>query len=79
LEGYSNANRDFIGQLITAVYNGQKEYDAAMEELRSHIAQRQEEIRAEQEAQAKREKSVRFGEDIKSLENYGYAEKDFIE
>ena len=49
LDGYSAANQDFVDQLIVSVINGQKEYDAAMEELRSHIAQRQDEIRAEQE------------------------------
>lgn len=49
LEGYSTANEEFVNQLIASVVTGQKEYDAAMEELRSHIAQRQEEVRAEQE------------------------------
>ena len=49
LEGYSDANEDFLNQLIASVVTGQKEYDAAMEELRAHIAQRQEEIKAEQE------------------------------
>lgn len=79
LEGYSSANDDFVNQLIADVITGQKEYDQAMNELKTHIAQRQEEIRTEEELRAKRVRNAGFGEDVKALENYGYADKDFVQ
>lgn len=49
LEGYQDANQDFINNIIASVLTGEKEYDAAMEEFKAHIAQKQEEIKAQQE------------------------------
>lgn len=49
IEGYSDANQDFVNQLIADVATGQKEYDAAMDEFKSHITQRQEKLLAERE------------------------------
>lgn len=48
LEGYDVANQNFINELIASVVTGQVEYDKAMEEFKSHIVQRKEEIAAEQ-------------------------------
>jgi len=45
-----------------------------MNELKTHIAQRQEEI-----LRTKRVRNAGFGEDVKALENYGYADKDFVQ
>ena len=44
LENYDVASSDFVNELINAVRDGTKQYDDAMNELKAHIEQKQQEI-----------------------------------